>query len=133
MANKKLLIINYKLSIILIVCLFIASTSRAQYQLHVQYADKDSLFNPQQLGLQANFPDKISCMQSVVQLPAQLRKRGYAAASVDSVAFDSTSATILLYHGNIERWADLRPDSIDKKALEESGFNTKNFMHKPVD
>jgi len=133
MHRKQYSIFNIQYSIILIVCLLLALTSKAQYPLHVQYADKDSLFNPQQLGLQTNFPDKMSCMQYVVQLPAQLRKRGYAAASVDSVAFDSAAATILLYHGDLERWGDLHPDSVDKKALDESGFNTKNFIHKPVD
>jgi outer membrane protein assembly factor BamA len=122
-----------RFSILLIGCLFMAATSRAQYQLHVQYIDKDSLFHPQQLGLQTNFPDKMSCMQYVFQLPEQLHKRGYTAASVDSLVFDSAAATILLYHGNMERWAAILPDSVDKKALDESGFNSKNFIHKPVD
>jgi outer membrane protein assembly factor BamA len=133
MHRQKSSIFHFPSSIVLIVCLFIAVTSRAQYKLNVQYADKDSLFNPQQLGLQTNFPDKMSCMQYVVQLPAQLHKRGYAAASVDSVAFDSAAATILLYHGDLEQWGDLHPDSVDKKALDESGYNSKNFIHKPVD
>jgi outer membrane protein assembly factor BamA len=133
MHRKKFSILNSPFSIILIVCLFIASTSRAQYQLHIQYADKDSLFNPQQLGLRTNFPDKISCIQYIVQLPSQLQTRGYTAASVDSVSYDSAYATILLYHGSIQRWADLHPDSVDKKALDESGFLSKNFIRKPVD
>jgi outer membrane protein assembly factor BamA len=133
MRKKKSSIINYQLSIALIVCLFIASTSSAQYQLHVRYADKDSSFNPQQLALQTSFTSKIACIEYIDKLPAQLRRLGYTAASVDSVWYDSAFATILLYHGNIERWADLRPYNIDKKALDASGFLNKNFIHKPVD
>jgi outer membrane protein assembly factor BamA len=121
-----------KLSII-IVCLLFAATSMAQYQLRILPADKDSLFNPQALGLQTNFPNQLSCAQYIEQLPAQLRTKGYAAASIDSVWYDTSVATIVLYVGSEERWLELRPYNIDKKAQDESGFISKNFVHKPID
>jgi hypothetical protein len=100
---------NFKTSIILIGCFFIVLSSKAQYQLRFQYADKDSAFNVQSLKLQTNFPNREACIEYVSKLPSQLNIEGYASASVDSMHYDSTFATVLLYHGRQQHWIDLHP------------------------
>src|SRR5258706_13485326 len=130
--KKKLSIINYQLLIILIASFFIAYPSHAQYQLHIVYVDKDTVFNKESLKLQTNFPNITSCAHYVNKLPSQLNQQGYIAASVDSVSYDSSFATIHLYTGKKQHWVRLQTDSIDKAALDESGFINKNFENKPI-
>ncbi|HTB51686.1 MAG TPA: POTRA domain-containing protein [Ferruginibacter sp.] len=130
--QKKYSIFNIRYSIIIIVYLLISITASAQYQLRIQYVDKDSAFNPLQLKLQTGFSDRMACTLYINKLPAALNLKGYAAASVDSVSFDSTFATIQLYVGKQQHWVLLNTDSIDKKALSESGFISKAFNNKQV-
>src|ERR1700733_10539320 len=111
--TRKSSIVNYQLLIILIACFFIASTSCAQFQLRINYIGKDSSFNPQQLKLQTNFTTRSLCVDYIYKLPAQLNLKGYLAASVDSIHFDTSFATIQLYLGRFEHWVQLRADSID--------------------
>lgn len=130
--QKKYSIFNIRYSIIIIVYLFISITATAQYQLRIQYVGKDSAFDALSLKLQTGFTDRMACNIYVNQLPAQLNAKGYAAASVDSVSFDSTFAVIQLYVGKQQHWVMLNTDSIDKKALNESGFISKLFINKQV-
>jgi len=130
--QKKYSIFNIRYSIIIIVYLFISITATAQYQLRIQYVDKDSAFDALSLKLQAGFTDRMACNIYINQLPAQLNAKGYAAASIDSVSFDSTFAIIQLYVGKQQHWVMLNIDSIDKKALNESGFISKLFINKQV-
>jgi len=130
--KKKLSITNYQLLIILIACFFIASTSHAQFQLRINYIGKDSSFNPQQLKLQTNFTTRSLCVEYINKLPSQLNLKGYLAASVDSIHYDTSFASIQLYLGRLEHWIQLRPDSIDKLALDAGGFVNKDFLNEPV-
>jgi outer membrane protein assembly factor BamA len=130
--KKKLSIINYQLLIILIACFFIAPISYAQYQLHIIYVDKDTSFHEESLKLQTSFANLTSCAQYVNKLPSQLNLKGYIAASVDSLRYDSSFATIHLYIGKQQHWIKLRADSIDKVALDESGFSENFFDHKLI-
>lgn len=130
--QKKYSIVNIRYSIIIIVCLLISITAHAQYQLRIQYVDKDSAFDAASLKLQTSFADRMACNIYIDQLPAGLNAKGYAAASVDSVLFDSTFAVIQLYVGKQQHWVMLNADSIDKKALNESAFISKFFVNKQV-
>jgi outer membrane protein assembly factor BamA len=130
--QQKYSIFTIHYSIIIIVCLLISITANAQYELRIQYVDKDSAFNTQSLKLQTSFINRMACNMYINQLPVNLNAKGYAAASIDSVAFDSTFATIQLYVGKQQHWVVLNSDSIDKKALNESGFINKLFLNKQV-
>jgi len=132
MVKNKCSIYSFLRLMILTCCLLVAFTSHAQYQLRVRYADKDSLFNPQVLKLQTNFVSKIACLTYVAKIPAQLNLLGFISASVDSMEFDSSFATIVLFHGKQQHWIDLRPDSIDKRAVDESGFLSKTYINQPI-
>ncbi|HSY60680.1 MAG TPA: hypothetical protein VK796_02340, partial [Cytophaga sp.] len=121
-----------KLLILLIVVVFIAHPSDAQYQLHINYIGKDTSFNLPALKLQTNFTNRTLCMDYINTLPAQLNVKGYLSASVDSVHYDTSFASIQLYPGIQQHWAQLRLDSVDKIALDASGFTNKDFKDKPV-
>ncbi len=105
--------------------------STNQYKLTIKFIDKDSLFTGQELHLQTNFKSQLFCADYINKLRGILNTQGYLAASVDAVNFDSAAATIQLYLGLQQKWVKLNTDSIDKKALDESGFFSKNFTSKP--
>lgn len=108
-------------------------TTVQQYRLNIKVIDKDSSFAIQPRLLKTIFANQPECMQYVDAIPALLKSRGYAAASVDSVLFDSLYADIFIYLGQPQNWISFKTDSIDQKALDESGFIEKEFGGKPVD
>jgi len=89
-----------------------------QYRLIIRPVDKDSVFVQQNLKLQPSFRNMDFCREYVSGLPNLLRTKGYAAASVDSVHFDSTFAIVSLYVGEGFRLVNLNTDSVDKKLLD---------------
>ncbi len=103
-----------------------------KYQLIIHYTDKDSSFQWQQLKLQTIFANQFQCLDYITKLPALLNIKGYPAASVDSVYYDSTFASIHLYPGNKQYLVQLHTAGIEKKALEVSGVINKNFINKPI-
>ena len=133
MHKKKYSIINFPYSILLGVFLFISIISEAQYRLDIDYVDKDTSFKTETLKLQTNFSNSRTCAEYVNKLPAHLRSLGFMAASVDSVHYDSSFASIQLYLGKKQYWLVLKADSIDNAALSENNFDENNFENKPVD
>ncbi len=125
------LIFNARLSIILIVYLCISTYAVAQYQLRIDYVDKDSIFQPQALKLRTNFSSQFQCQEYINKLPELLNLKGYASASIDNIRYDTNFAQIQLYLGAQQNWVQLRTDSVEKTALDASGFNSKNFSNKP--
>ncbi|WP_462253124.1 BamA/TamA family outer membrane protein [Ferruginibacter sp.] len=101
-----------------------------QYQLNIYFIDKDTSFNAQALKLQTTFNNSIQCNTYINNLPALLSTKGYPTASVDSVWEDTASVSIKLFLGKQYQWIKLLPDSIEKKALDQSGFFEKNFTNK---
>ncbi|MEO7488073.1 MAG: hypothetical protein ABIU77_13270, partial [Ferruginibacter sp.] len=112
-------------------CFFVAQAS-AQYQLRVHYLDKDTAFQPQALKLQTSFTSQVLCEEYINKLPALLNSKGYASASIDTVQYDSSFAQIELYLGTQQNWVQLKTVGIEKRALDESGYMSKNFTNKPI-
>jgi outer membrane protein assembly factor BamA len=112
---------------------FCQDTAASQYQLIIHYVDKDSSFNPDALHLQTSFADQPLCIDYVNKLISKLNMQGYAAASVDEMLIDSASVQICLYVGQQQNWIKLKTDSIEKRAIDESGFIEKKFNNKQVD
>jgi len=109
------------------------STPVNEYKLIIKLVDKDSLFNQQPLGLKTGFVNMPQCADYINQLPALLNIKGYMAASVDKTVLDTNVASIELYLGLQQQWVTLNTDSIEKNALDESGFIARKFLNKPVD
>lgn len=136
MPTKKYFYTKFFLSSLMIMtallpAVFSQPSSRPQYNLLIKYIDKDSSSTLPELGLVTIFANQLLCMDYMNKLPALLQTKGYAAVSVDSLFFDSTFAVANIYLGKKQNWVQLRTDSIDKRALDESGFFSKNFTNKP--
>jgi outer membrane protein assembly factor BamA len=101
-----------------------------QVQLKIYLVDKDTTFDLQALKLQTAFADLMQCNTYINNLPSILNSKGYPTASIDSIWYDTASTSINLFLGKQYKWIKLLPDSIDKKAIDESGYFEKNFTNK---
>lgn len=116
---------------ILMLCLTIMAS--AQYALKIVPVDKDSVFITGTLGLQTDFASRMACVQYINNLTGNLLEKGYPAASVDSAAFDSASATIKLYIGEAYKLAFINTTAVNKRELEAAGWNEKSIVNKPLE
>ena len=87
----------------------------------------------QSLNLQTSFSNREHCTDYIFRIPGILTAKGYPAASIDSLFYDSTSAYINLYLGVQYKWFEIITDSIDKKLLNETGWNTRVFQNTKMD
>ncbi len=101
----------------------------AQYIL----SGKDTLVALHQLGLKNEFGNKESAQKYINDLPKTLLSKGFPAASVDSVCYDSAYARVKLYLGDNYKWAQISTDSVDEKVLESIGWNERQFENKQLD
>ena len=128
--QRKYSILHIRYLIILVIALGISIGGVAQYKLNIRFADKDNSFNPQPLKLQTSFANSYACADYINGLRALLGSKGYPTASVDSVFERDTYTDIKLFLGKQYRWIKLKPQGIDKPAMDESGFADKNFSGK---
>lgn len=99
----------------------------AQYRLQILPVDKDSAFVKDHLRLQTSFRNYSFCRDYVLKIPSILQSKGYPAASIDSVAYDSLSASLHLYVGEPFNFVHLDTDSIDRKLLDVIAWARKDF------
>lgn len=112
--------------------LFVATTSRSQYQLRIVPSSEDSLTIYKGLGLQASFPSRQACSGYIENLPNTLLFKGFPSASIDSVYYDSTFATLFLYVGKKLQVTSLNMSAADQKLLEQSQWSTLTQKAKPL-
>ncbi|MEO6329829.1 MAG: BamA/TamA family outer membrane protein [Ginsengibacter sp.] len=93
----------------------------------------DSDLKIQSLPLETSFNSLPLCSEYIYHIPEILAAKGYPAASVDSVYFDSLAAHVNLFLGPIYKWAAINTDSVEKKVLDQSGWNEKGFTKKKID
>ena len=105
-------------------------TKTPLYQLQIKLVDKDSSFNLQPLKLQTGFADRSLCSSYILGLTTFLSSKGYPTASVDSIFEKDDFTIIYLFLGKQYQWIKLKPDSIEKAALDESGFKEKDYAGK---
>ncbi|MEO8112042.1 MAG: hypothetical protein ABI594_18480 [Ginsengibacter sp.] len=93
----------------------------------VQYLQvgKDSSIKIEKLGLKSIFDDEEAAAAYLGSISNILLSKGFPAASVDSVKYDSTSAAAQLYLGEQFKWAEINTDSVDTKVLNATGWNAK--------
>ena len=113
--------------------IFLSVTAKAQapkttlYQLQIKSVDKDSSFNWQPLKLQTGFANKTLCSNYINGLITLLSSKGYPTASVDSIFEYENFIIIHLFLGKQYQWIKLKPDGIEKPALDESRFKEKDY------
>ena len=103
-----------------------------QYALHVHLISPDSLLQSASLGIPPTFKDRSVCTEYIYKLTDILRNKGFTAASVDSVRFDSAAAFLQLYIGEKFSWSTIRTKPSDEVVLNEAGWSTKKILGKPA-
>lgn len=107
---------------------FSGSGSYAQYVLHVSLQSSDSMLTAAVLGIPPSFKDRVACTDYIYKLPGLLQNKGFTAASVDSVRFDSLAAFIQLYVGDRFVWSSIRTRPEDAGLLHITGWSTKRMV-----
>lgn len=130
----------FNVSIISFCCLISANvSSQNNYHLIIHPAGKDTsllqsskLNTIQSLNIQTSFANKQLCTNYIFKLPAILTAKGYPATSIDSIFYDSISTHINLYLGEQYKWIEINTDSVDKKVLNETGWNNTLFDNNKI-
>ncbi|MEO8568912.1 MAG: hypothetical protein ABI419_07245 [Ginsengibacter sp.] len=106
-----------------------------QKKYTVQYilSGKDTSYKIQKPELKTIFDDEETASTYINSLPGILLSKGFPAASVDSVKYDSTSAIAQLYLGEQFKWAEINTDSIDIKVLDATGWSPKQLTRNKMD
>lgn len=99
--------------------------SQKKYTVQYLLYGKDASYKIQKPELKTIFDDEETASTYISSLPEILLSRGFPAASIDSVKYDSTNAVAQLYLGEQFKWAQINTNSIDTKVLEAVGWNTK--------
>ncbi len=107
--------------------------SQKKYTLNYVLAGKDTAYKLQQVGLTTSFEGKEFAAEYLNGVPQVLLGKGFPAASVDSVMYDSAFANVSLYLGEQYKWAQINTDSIDGKLLDAIGWNERFFKNKKTD
>jgi len=76
--------------------------------------------------------DSLQVYRILKDILGDLRGKGYLAASVDSLVFDSISAEAWIYGGPRFEWGRLSMDSVDGKILRKARVRQRSFTGKPV-
>jgi len=119
--------------LILVLLILFSGSARSQYALHVKFSSPDSLIRSASFGIPPIFKDRADCTEYVYKLTDLLRSKGFTAASIDSVQFDSAAAFLQLYIGEKFTWAHIHTRQQDLPILETAGWNTKKMVGKPAE
>jgi outer membrane protein assembly factor BamA len=120
------------ISIFIFLLLSVQLSAQNNYHLFVRCVDKDSAFLIN-AGIPDGFATRLTCMEYINQLPGYLRSKGYVTASLDSARYDSTFARVVLFAGDIYKWAQVDASGIDVGLLQAIGWREKQFNDKPMD
>ena len=67
------------------------------------------------------------------KLPSFLQSKGYVAASIDSLTYDSLAAHAVIFLGEAYHWTEINTDRVNPSLLNAVGWRQKNFPGKPID
>lgn len=110
-----------------------AASAQKTYGLRLYAIDRDSVFLTEELAVPSAFSDRYACSNYINKLALDLRAKGYVTASLDSVHYDSTFATAVIFIGDTYKWATIDAKNIDAQILDAIGWREKNFVEKPMD
>lgn len=123
-----------QISVLIFVLLYVQQlTAQGNYRLSIRCVDKDSAFVAVVLSVPESFSNRFSCVEYVNKLPALLQSKGYVTASLDSVKYDSSSAKVVLFAGEVYQWALLNTGQVSPQLLDAVGWREKQFVNKPID
>ncbi len=122
-----------QISVLTFLLLSIYVPAQNKYNLHLKGVDKDSATIVTKTGLQTRFASQLACSDYINKLPGYLQSKGYVTASIDSLSYDSSSARIVLFMGELYLWAVLDAKNIESSILDAVGWREKMFTNKPID
>ena len=126
--------LRLQISVLLLVLLTAgAASAQKTYGLRLYAIDRDSVFLTEELAVPSTFSDRYACSNYINKLALDLRAKGYVTASLDSVHYDSTFATAVIFIGDTYKWATIDTKNIDAQILDAIGWREKNFVEKPMD
>jgi outer membrane protein assembly factor BamA len=116
-------------------CACAQGTAYAQDSFALRYhiQDKDTTGRIDMAGLTRAFASGDECRQYLATLPSSLQKKGYLAASVDSIRMDSLWGEAWVFIGEQYRWKSIAVRAKDEKLLEQSGWDLRALAGKPAD
>jgi outer membrane protein assembly factor BamA len=124
--------LRLQISVLVSLLLTFQGVAQIKYNLNILGVDKDAALLINQHNLQTEFNSKFACTNYISKLPALLQSKGFVTASVDSVAYDSLSANMLLFVGEQYTWAELDAKSIEPALLDAVGWRDNQFSKRPM-
>jgi len=120
--------------LVLIFVLLAAHDSSAQniYRLNMRGSDRDTTFLTEVLGIPSQFASRTACNEYINGLTSSLREKGYVTASLDSIRYDSTSASAVIFVGDKYQWSGVNTDHIEPDLLDAVGWRERLFDDTPL-
>jgi outer membrane protein assembly factor BamA len=75
----------------------------------------------------ASYKDSLSAVKSLRNFLLELNKRGYLEASIDSILVNKGNWVVVLYTGDVYRYATLKRGSLPLSLANKVGFSSKQF------
>lgn len=120
-----------QISVLVLLCC-LKAFGQKNYPLHIKGVDKDSAFITK-LGVPSSFTTRNDCVSFINKLPGFLQTKGYVTASIDTIAYDSAYARLVLFTGERYEWAQLDTKGVDASISEAVGLRASEFGNKPMD
>ncbi|MBP6590345.1 MAG: BamA/TamA family outer membrane protein [Chitinophagaceae bacterium] len=124
--------LQLQISVLFLILLSVAGNSQSKYPLQLHCTDRETSTFISQQGISTLFDSRFVCIEYVNQLQGLLQTKGYVTASLDSVRFDSLSASVVLFVGEQYKWASLDAGKVDPSLLEAVGWREQLFREKPM-
>ena len=123
------------LVLVITACVWAQSALFAQdrYSLRYHLLDKDTVGRMDMVGLNTVFMNSADCSEYLAALPGNLRRKGYLAASVDSMRLDSLAGEAWVFVGELYRWKGVTVRPEDHKILELAGWDLRVVDGRPAD
>lgn len=116
----------------LVLLLLLNEMASAQYHLVIFPDNKEAVSVYASLKLQTSFRNRSLCAAYIDNLRTTLFSKGFPAASIDSVYYDSARAVVHLYTGRFYQITSVAISGEDQRLIEQSGWNMRSFQSKPL-
>jgi outer membrane protein assembly factor BamA len=116
-------------------CAWAQAAAYAQdgFSLRYHLLDKDTTGRTDLAGLTRRFASGADCREYLSALPGNLRRKGYLAASVDSIRLDSLGGEAWVFLGERYQWKGITVRPGDQKLLELAGWDFRAVEGRPAD
>ncbi len=114
------------------IMLMFSAMAQENYLVRFHLSDKDTLTDPQSLGLRTGFSSRNDCFLYIESMGNQLRTKGFIAFSVDSVRYDSLSAEAWIYMGEQYQWDSITVRPADAELFMQMGWSDRTFTGKQL-